>query len=206
MDIQHIIMAEKNLEIMEDDIDPFFKLNSKFVDKKYYLHKLSINLDKAIEDLDFYNKHTDIFVQDNRLEEFINSIRSDMNACNSITNYLSITRDAYPKIIKSYSDNLDESFLDYIKETYPHSYKNIDLSNLSISNIDELELFLQSETIVASSFYDFLIRKDYSNKKLKILIVEKDGIKAKKVNKDFFKEDFYELVGNIIIKEKGLIK
>ena len=206
MDIQHIIMAEKNLKIMEDDIDPFFKLNSKFVDKKYYLHKLSINLDKAIEDLDFYNKYTDIFVQDNRLEEFINSIRSDMNACNSITNYLSITRDAYPKIIKSYSDNLDESFLDYIKETYPHSYKNIDLSNLSISNIDELELFLQSETIVASSFYDFLIRKDYSNKKLKILIVEKDGIKAKKVNKDFFKEDFYELVGNIIIKEKGLIK
>lgn len=206
MDIQHIIMAEKNLEIMEDDIDPLFKLNSKFVDKKYYLHKLSINLDKAIEDLNFCNKYTDVFAQDNRLEEFINSIRSDMNACSSIANYLSITRDAYPKIIKSYSDNLDESFLGYIKEVYPYSYKNIDLSNLSISNIDELELFLQSETIMASSFYDFLIRKDYSNKKLKILIVEKDGIEAKKVNKDFFKEDFYELVGNIIIKEKGLIK
>lgn len=202
----HIIMAEKNLERMENDIDPFFELKSKFVDKKYYLHKLTINLDKAIEALSFSNKYLDFAVQDDRLDEIIDHMRSDMNACNSIPNYLSITRDTYPKIIKNYSDNLEESFLDYIKEMYPHSYANIDLSNLSISNIDELELFLQSETIMASSFYDFLIRKDYSNKSLKLLIVEKDGIEAKKVNKDFFKEDFYELVGNIIIKEKGLVK
>lgn len=196
MDMMHLKIAENCLRKMESEIDPFYNFKPTFIEVSTYrkdLENTYNNLTETANILDFGNEDV--------ITENISIIDEAIKDSYKLPNYISVNEKNNSILVKAYCDDIMTSFNDYIKETFPFSYKNIDLNNLKLNSLDDIKHFLKSDSIIASYIGDILVRKNYNTREF---ILEYDGHRVSEDVEAYYFGDLCRLLGKLTLKTKGI--